>query len=379
MTGAVLGLIAVAFVLAAPLTWLARAMGRRLGALDGPGVAGQVKAAVQRVPNTGGVGIFWGIALPIAAGVLVLRTPAAEWLVALAPGLKEHLPGLAQQTGPALVFVGALAVLHIVGLIDDRRPMGPWLKLAVMLACGAAVVIGTESRLLTLLDGYAGGAWASVAVTVLWIVVVTNALNFMDNMDGLAAGVAAIASTCFLAATLLHERPQWFVGACLALVIGACLGFLVFNFPRPRATIFMGDGGSLVLGFALGFLTVRTTYYDPAAGGAAAGGWYGVFMPVVILAVPLYDFASVCVIRISQGRSPFVGDLQHLSHRLERHGLSRRDAVLIIYGLTAVTALGGIVLASLAPWQAVVLGVQTLAVLATLAVYEGRRGAEGRP
>ncbi|HYE02798.1 MAG TPA: hypothetical protein VD963_06150 [Phycisphaerales bacterium] len=161
------------------------------------------------------------------------------------------------------------------------------------------------------------------------------------------------------------------MAALLALLLGALLGFLWFNFPilgaRPRrATIFMGDGGSLVVGFLLGFLTARTTYYTPAGGGA----WYGVLMPVVVLAVPLYDLAAVTAIRLWQGRSPLVGDLNHLSHRLVRRGLSRRSAVLVIWGLTAATAIGGISLGRLEGWQAALVGAQTALVLGVLAVLE---------
>jgi UDP-GlcNAc:undecaprenyl-phosphate GlcNAc-1-phosphate transferase len=181
-----------------------------------------------------------------------------------------------------------------------------------------------------------------------------------------------------MAATLLNG--QWFVGACLAMLVGSCLGFLAFNFPRRGgARIFMGDGGSLVLGFLLAFLTVRTTYYGrPTADGPpiaaiTAGAWYGVFMPLVVLAVPLYDFVSVVLIRVSQGRSPFVGDQQHLSHRLVQHGLSKASAVAVIYGLTAITGISGISLGSLRPWQAVLVGVQTVLILLVAALFEYSR------
>ena len=142
----------------------------------------------------------------------------------------------------------------------------------------------------------------------------------------------------------------------------------------------MGDGGSVVLGFLLAFLTVRTTYYGhTGAGGAAmAGGWYGVFMPLVVLAVPIYDFVSVISIRVAQGRPAFVGDTQHLSHRLVKQGLSKRAAVTVIYGLTAITGVSGIALASLLPWQAVLVGVQTILILMVVALFEYSRARAGR-
>lgn len=372
----------MSMALATLFTFIVRGLSRRWGHLDSPGVPGQVKAPTRRVPNTGGVAIFWALALPLGAILLAgaLGTERmSAWLDPVFPGASVHLEGVRTQTPAALTFLALLLVLHVMGLVDDRRPLGPWVKMLVMLACAAALVLGTGSRLLTALDASAGGPWLSIVVTVLWIVVVTNALNFMDNMDGLSAGVSAIAGTCFLAAALVNTDPQWFVGGMLALLVGACAGFLVFNYPRspardgtPRgATIFMGDGGSLVLGFTLAFLTVRTTYYSPAA----AGGWYAVLMPLVVLAVPLYDFVSVSLIRLRAGKSPLVGDLNHLSHRLTRRGLSRRDAVLTIYGLTAITAIGGVLLAHLQPWQAMLVGGQVLLVLGLVALVERRTGS----
>lgn len=371
-------LILVAFLIAMPATSVLRALGHRLNTLDGPGVAGQTKAAPRRVPNTGGVAIFLAIAAPVAgllwllAGVYV---DPHDWSL-LPSDLMPHIPGITAKAPDAWALLAGLLVLHVVGLIDDRRPLGPWFKLAIMLGVALGVSWYTDTRLVTALDARAGGPWLSLALTVLWIAVVTNAINFIDNMDGLAAGVCLIAGACFLAAASI--QGQWFVAALLALLVGACAGFLTFNFPwrtRPRpdgspggASIFMGDGGSLVLGFLLAFLTVRTTYYSPDA----AGGWYAVLMPLVVLAVPLYDFASVVLIRLSQGRSPFVGDLQHLSHRLARRGLSRRAAVLVIYGLTGITALGGVALGSLQPWQAALVGGQTFLTLLVLALFEYR-------
>lgn len=377
MTRLVLGLIPLAFLLAWPLTVFVRRVSASLGAMDAAGVQGQVKAAPRRVPNTGGIAIFLAIAAPIVLGLWILAPMGAssdtEWQEE--PGLipvdlYEHLPRLAHSADTALLLVGCLAALHVLGLVDDRRPLGPFVKLGIMTAVAAAVpLLSPETRMLTMLDAHAGGPWLSIVLTVVWLLVVTNAMNFMDNMDGLTAGTAGIASACFLAAAVLHQ--QWFVGACLALLVGACAGFLVLNY--PPAKIFMGDGGSLVIGFLLGFLTIRTTYVPEAFAGMPAGRWYGVFMPLCVLAVPIYDFVSVVVIRLSQGRSPFVGDLQHLSHRLVGMGLSKRASVMVIWGLTLVTGISGIVLGGLAPWQAALVGGQVLVILGLIAAFEFAR------
>jgi UDP-GlcNAc:undecaprenyl-phosphate GlcNAc-1-phosphate transferase len=374
MQWAILCLIPLAFAISLPLTAFMRSVGHRLRALDGAGVAGQVKFAPRRVPNTGGVAVFIALAFPMALGAMFLgiadpQAASWNWLFSRIPELEPHLPGIRERLPPLMSLLASLLALHVIGLIDDRRPLPAWPKMLVMLGVAAWACTSTDSRLMTMLDPYAGGSWASWILTILWVVVITNAFNFLDNMDGLSGGVAAIAASFFLLATLLGSPPQWFIAGCLALLIGALLGFLVFNFPwRGPATIFMGDGGSLVVGFLLAFLTVRTTYVASDEFGASA--WYAAFMPVVVLAIPIYDFTSVTLIRLSQGKSPLVGDLQHFSHRLVQRGLSRRAAVVVIHGLTAVTAIGGVSLASLKPWQAALVGVQTMLVLMVLAVWE---------
>lgn len=376
MVALVLLLIILAFCVSLPATGVVRRVSDRLNAHDTEPVAGQVKEQRRRVPNTGGIAVFLGIAVPMLAGLWFFwgldASPTAEWRTdfSLVPeDAAEHVAGIQRQTPLALLLLGSLGLLHVLGLVDDRRPLGPWVKLAVMAVPAFAVPLLSDTRLLTLLDGHVGGAWLSILVTALWFLVVTNAMNFMDNMDGLAGGVGVVASACFLGATLM--QGQWFVSACLALLIGSLLGFLWFNFPLRRpASIFMGDGGSLVVGFLLAFLTVRTTYSVIEPGAGVGTNWYAVFMPLIILAVPLYDFVTVVLIRLSQGKSPFVGDLQHLSHRLVRRGLSRRAAVVAICGFTTVTGMNGVFLRELPPLAAAFAGVQTLVVLLLIALLE---------
>jgi UDP-GlcNAc:undecaprenyl-phosphate GlcNAc-1-phosphate transferase len=202
-------------------------------------------------------------------------------------------------------------------------------------------------------------------LTILWIVAISNAFNFLDNMDGLSAGVAAVCTTAFLITAIIIQ--QWFVAATLALLLGALLGFLFWNFPPAR--IFMGDGGSLVIGFVLGVLTVRTTYLLP--GEDFAAGWYSVFAPLIVLAVPLYDLIVVSIIRISRGKSPFVGDTNHFSHRLVARGMSRRTAVLTLYLLTAATSVAAILLPYVTTtFAAMLIFAQTLLVLGVVALLE---------
>ena len=363
LVGLVWALVVVGFVIALPLTAVLCRWGRRVGALDSPGAAGHTKE-LRAVPNVGGFAIVEGVSLPLFAALIGLRVvPEAtlsSWLHSVEPFLERILvgeDGRASSWTAALGLLIGVLVLHIMGLIDDRRPLGAIPKLLIQTAVATGVVIFCDVRLLELL-----GTPASILITIAWIIVITNAMNFLDNMDGLAGGVGVIAAGMFLAATVINQ--QWFIAAILSLMIGSMLGFLVFNLPPAR--IFMGDGGSLVIGFLLAVLTARTTFYHPELG----GGWYGVFMPLIVLAIPLYDFTSVTVIRLLQGRSPFVGDQQHFSHRLVERGLSRRGAVLLIWCFTAVTGIGGISLGHLQPWQAVLVVIQTGLVLFSLAMLE---------
>jgi UDP-GlcNAc:undecaprenyl-phosphate GlcNAc-1-phosphate transferase len=376
-----LGLIPVALIVSLVATWGARAIGRRLGAMDGLGVSGQVKEAPRRVPNIGGVGIFVGFALPLALLVVGLSRLSADGVNLPVDGadLGAHLEGIRARVGGAWTLLGATLALHVLGLIDDRRPLGPAIKLAIMLAVASSAMVATGTRLATFLDAIAGGSWLSYALTIAWVCLVTNALNFLDNMDGLAGGVGAVASACFLAIALL--QGQWFVGASLALLLGATLGFLWFN--KPKASIFMGDGGSLVLGFLLAFLSVRLTYVPLDEQGlprAGATPWHAILTPLVVLAVPLYDFIAVVALRLSQGKSPFVGDLQHVSHRLVRRGLSKPLAVLVVVGFATTSGLSGVLLTRADAHGAVLVGVQVLTMMVVLAVMEfGGDGRHGAP
>ncbi len=353
MVWVVLMMTAGATAMSLTLTaWLVR-VGWRLGQMDTPGTEPH-KTHTHPVPSTGGIAIFWTTTLPIVAA---LALAWSSWGQLLPTGAQVHLPGVRQQTGMAAGVLGAMTLMHVVGLIDDRRRLGPGSKLAAQFLTAAALVLFCDMRTLTLL-----GDPASVVVSILWIVVIVNAMNMLDNMDGLSGGVGAIISGIYLAAALVNG--QWFVAALAALLLGALLGFLVFNFPRAR--LFMGDGGSLVLGLLLAVVSVRTTYYGAQSGSQ----WFGVLMPVLVMAVPLYDFLSVTTLRLRQGRNPMAGDRNHFSHRLVRKGLSTTSAVVVIWLATLATGMGGVMLGRLEGWQATVVAAQCAAVLAMIAALE---------
>jgi UDP-GlcNAc:undecaprenyl-phosphate GlcNAc-1-phosphate transferase len=350
----VLILLAAAFAVSLVVTRVMIALAGRLGLVDEP--AGR-KAHQKVTPLGGGVGILAGF-----AGPLVLTTGlaliGANWFdvdPALIGGVWEQLPLL-------LGFLGGCLVLGLLGLIDDRRDLGPFVKLGVQLLTTTLFVVLCDVRLLVFLP-----TWASVVVTVLWITTVTNAFNFLDNMDGLSAGVACVCSVAFMAAAASVAPPQWFVVATLACLVGSLLGFLCWNF--PPAKVFMGDAGSLVIGFVLGVLTVRTTFLPEGA--PLAGRWYALLAPVVVLALPLYDLVTVSLIRLSRGKSPFVGDTNHFSHRLVARGMTRRTAVLCLYLVAAATSIAAILLPAVTtPLAAGMIFAQTLLILGVIALLE---------
>jgi len=249
-------------------------------------------------------------------------------------------------------------ILFALGLLDDIKSLGPYYKLVVQFAVAVIAVAFADIRVELFIENKI----IASAISAFWIVLIINAFNFLDNMDGAAAGIAAIAG--FILLTAAAMSGQVFVGGLAIVFIGALLGFLLFNF--PPAKIFMGDAGSLVVGFFVALLTLRTTYYHEAQ----SGQWYAVFMPLLVMAVPLYDFISVTLLRISQGKSPFIGDTQHFSHRLKRHGLTDTQTVLTLYLATLATGLGATFLYQVNLVGVVLIFTQTIMVLAIIAILE---------
>ena len=296
----------------------------------------------------------------ILAAIIIVRVfVAAGYLDWLGESVTIHSAGFESKLGQLLIILVAVSVLFVLGIQDDKRHLGPFLKLAVQFTVAIAAAYFAEARV----EFFIENRIITTVLSAVWIVFIINVFNFLDNMDGLSAGIAIIVSFyLFIAAAL---SGQVFVGALAIVFIGIMSGFLVFNFSPAR--IFMGDAGSLVVGFIVAVLTMRTTYYHEAA---QSGQWYSVFLPAIVLAVPLYDFVSVTVLRISQGKSPFVGDTQHFSHRLKRHGLTDTQVVLTLYLATLCTGLGATFLYQVNLAGAILIFVQTVMVLTIIAIFE---------
>lgn len=352
----VLGAAAVVVLVAsAVLTLLARRVALRIGFVDHPGGH---KSHREPMPYGGGCAIFVSAWAALLTGLLLAVALPQAWIAeTFGETVRAYVGGMRDRAGQLVVILVGGAVLHGLGLLDDRRPLPAGRKLLVIIAVAFFVAVVGRVRIAEF-----AGVGVSVALTTAWFVFIVNALNFLDNMDGLSAGVAAL-GLLFLAVCGLMAG-QVLVPALAGVFLGAVVGFLIFNFPPAR--IFMGDAGSLVVGYMLATVSTLTTYYQSGRGAPP----YAVAMPLVILAIPLYDFVSVVIIRLVEGRDPMRGDQRHFSHRLVERGLSRRFAVLTIYLATATTGLAATLLPGADLRQTITVGALVLMVLAIIAILE---------
>ncbi len=311
------------------------------------------------VPLGGGIAIFATLAIVLLTAAATVKFFAApghlDWLGSF---VAIHTPGFLSKINELVIILLAISALFTLGIIDDKKHLGPFTKLTVQFIVAIAVAFFADVRI----EFFIENKIITSALSAFWIVLIINAFNFLDNMDGASAGIAVIAATVLSTAAALSG--QVFVGGLALILIGTLLGFLLFNFPPAR--IFAGDAGSLIIGFFIAMLTLKTTYYQQAL----SGRWYSVLMPIIVMAVPLYDFISVTLLRISQGKSPFVGDTQHFSHRLKRHGLTDTQTVLTLYLATLCTGLGATFLYQVNTIGAVLIFAQTFMILLIIAIFE---------
>jgi UDP-GlcNAc:undecaprenyl-phosphate GlcNAc-1-phosphate transferase len=256
----------------------------------------------RETPLVGGLGIFAGIAI---AAVLAVATGALE------------------PTGQLWGVVGGCALLFLAGFVDDLWALPAWAKLGIQFAAaGIALASGLTVEIVD-------SNWIGVPLGLLWLVGVTNAFNLLDNMDGLAASLAAIAAVYFaIDAVTVHPNDTVLL---LALAVAcACAGFLPFNLRlRGTATAFMGDSGSQVLGFAVACFGLLSSW--KVAGSTAAT----LLLPILILAVPILDTTLVTIVRLLEGRPIHQGGRDHASHRLVYHGLSEKRSVVLLAAVSA--------------------------------------------
>ena len=329
----------------------------RLGLMDRPGGH---KGHDNPTPSGGGIGVWLGIVATFAIATAILYSDAL--LALLSEKVDERLSVYAEggrnRVERLWMLMAGGTVLVVTGFIDDRRGL-PWQsRLGIQFAVAAFTVYGLGIGL----TAYIEAAWLTNLLSVLWIVAVINSFNMLDNMDGLSGGVAAIIAAAMATVMLSTPNPgmvepQLFLGATLLVLAGALCGFLFHN--RPPAKIFMGDAGSYFVGFLIAVTMLMATYAGGGVGpDVGAMRPHAVLTPLCVMAVPLYDMSTVLWIRVREGRSPFVGDRSHFSHRLVELGMTRTRAVLTIYLVTATCGLAAILLTHVNVLQALtVLGI----------------------
>jgi UDP-GlcNAc:undecaprenyl-phosphate GlcNAc-1-phosphate transferase len=295
------------------------------GLLDSPG---ERKIHNAPIPLAGGLAVFTGIAIPIfLAGIVLFATGRLSNTVGM-----DHLESTSTSAGDYMYYLGygfnrrLLEVLGIclgavgmlaIGFLDDKHELKPRAKFfgqliiaLLVAACGVRITL------------FIPNIYFSYFVTVLWILTLINAFNFMDNMNGLCAGLGAIGAGGF--GSLAAQQDQYLVALLAFLTLGALLGFLPYNF--PRATAFLGDAGSHLVGYLMAILAILPHFYTQHHPRRIA-----VVTPVLVLFVPLADMVCVVLIRWRAGRPFYQGDTNHISHRLARAKMSKTKAVVVVW------------------------------------------------
>lgn len=372
MTLFVLACLVPTIALGWAFCWLVRKLAPRYGLIDQP--AGGHKTHRDATPLGGGIAVWLSLLFVLALAQVFLLLVAKEneaWRLfgwELPDFLAKHLSGAKLKLPLLWVLFGGATLLMLIGLADDRFGLSWKLRLAVQFL--VAILVVSQGVQVTL---FLEVPWLTGAITVLWIVGLINSFNMLDNMDGLSAGVAAIAAGLFSLVMLLNPEtpggdPQWFVAGYLLLMTGALLGFLAHNY--PPAKLFLGDAGSYVVGFWLATGTVLATF----AAGDGGHPAFVVLAPLCVLAVPLYDICTVILIRLRERRSPFQADRKHFSHRLVELGMSRPQAVRTIYLVTLATGFGAVLLYEVrSTLGAVIVLLLVLCLLSTIHILEGRK------
>lgn len=301
-------------------TPLIRRLANALGIVDRPD---ERKLHVSPVPLLGGLAIYTGVVAAIFVG-----------------NIQPHLKELGG------VLLGGTLVTSI-GLWDDRYGMQPLIKLAGLVVGGLVLIFvaGIEATLLP-------SEWLNVALTLFWVVGIANAINFLDNMDGLAAGFVSVAGGFFLVLAALENLSL--VSALAAATVGASLGFLYHNF-QP-ASLFMGDAGSLLLGYLLAVLGIKLEF----PGRPLEVTW---MIPIIVLGLPIFDTTLVVISRLRRGQPFYLGGKDHTSHRLvSRMGMSQTRAVVTLYYVANILGLTALVVREATPLQATLIGGGLLAL-----------------
>lgn len=278
---------------------------------------GERKIHDKPIPLAGGFAVLTGILLPLAAAAAFIKAGVIQ---ISSTNLMAH--GL-ERRGPELIAiaVGAIAITTL-GWLDDRHELKAMPKFTGQFLI--ALLVAFACKRITL---FVPSEIFSYAVTILWILTIVNAFNFMDNMNGLCTGLGVIGA--FLFALIAAASGEYLVATIAFLMCGALLGFLPWNFPNAKA--FLGDAGSHLVGYLLAVMAILPHFYSKQNPHPLA-----VLAPLLVLALPLADLAQVVILR-TLNRKPFwIGDTNHLSHRLVRAGISKSQSVLLIWLMACI-------------------------------------------
>ena len=293
-------------------TPLVKHLAQRVGAMDVP--KDNRRMHNHPIPRMGGLAIFLGFLL---STLFFCRE--------LDQGLKS-------------ILLGSIVIV-ILGVFDDRNALGAKLKLVVQLIAAAIVVFYGNVRIDRITNPFGSSLYSywdfgilSYPITIIWIVAITNAVNFIDGLDGLACGVSCISSLNLLVIALLVSDAE--VSILMAALTGACLGFVPYNF-NP-AKIFMGDTGSTFLGFMLATISIQGLFKAYTA--------ISFIVPFLLLGLPIFDICFAVIRRVASGRSPMEADRGHFHHRLIDMGFSQKQSVAIAYVLTGILGLAAVLL-----------------------------------
>lgn len=324
----------VAFLMAFLSTPLAEKLAYKIGAIDIPKDARRMHK--KPIPRLGGIAIFFGFMV----AMLMFAVMTKEMMAILAGSL----------------------IIVALGVLDDRKPIKAIIKFIVQIIAALVVIYfgGVKIDAITNPNIFSPNvylelSWLAVPVTVIWIAGVTNAVNLIDGLDGLAAGIASISSICIMIIALLTN--EYHIAVFTACLAGGCIGFLPYNF-NP-AKIFMGDSGSTFLGFALACISIEGMFKGYAAISFA--------VPLLVLALPIFDTTVAILRRVRDHRPIMAPDRGHFHHKLIDMGFSQKQAVGIMYAISALLGISAVILTGFGMIRALVLLIIALVfVIATL-------------
>ncbi len=344
-----------AFLLSTILTPICRMLAWKWNFLDKPLGEGH-KRHSKATPVLGGMAMVSSWLILIVVGIIILKTEYQS----LPDNLKLAADGIRNVDYRIIVILGGGFAFWLIGLADDKKPMSAKFKLSLQLVVMAVVANwGIE------ITSFTDSEFIRWLITFSWLMIILNAINFYDNMDGLLSGVAGIAAFIFMLAAGI--MGQYLVAILAAVTSGVAFGFYLFN--KSPATIFMGDNGSHFLGYMLGVIGAMVTYYQ----GDNIKITYSFLIPFLVLALPLFDLGAVIVIRLKNKKPIYIGDHNHISHRFVKMGFSKKHAVLLIHLLSFSLGIGAIALLHSNLTAAVLLLSQTAALLIFLTLLHSRQ------